>query len=106
MRWRADEDRTSEPLHFFVSYSPLDELWATWIAWQLETAGFTTMLQAWDMVAGSNFIDFMDRGVSDSVAVIAVLSRHYMRSRYGRLEWQAALRSEPDHPERRLITVR
>jgi hypothetical protein len=103
---RTAGDRITEPVDFFISYSPLDELWATWIAWQLESAGFRTMLQAWDFVAGSNFINFMDRGVSESVAVVAVLSRHYMRSRYARMEWQAALRSAPEDPGRRLITVR
>ncbi|MFF7018183.1 TIR domain-containing protein [Streptomyces sp. CS065A] len=91
---------------FFISYSPADEAWASWIAWTLEEAGFRTVIQAWDFVAGSNFIDYMDRGVSESVAVIAVLSRHYQGSRYGRMEWQAALRSEPDQPDRRLLTVR
>jgi WD40 repeat protein/3',5'-cyclic AMP phosphodiesterase CpdA len=90
----------------FVSYSPADERWATWIAWELEQAGFRTMIQAWDFVAGSNFIDFMDRGVTESAVVVAVLSRHYMRSRWGRLEWQTAIRSNPDEPTSRLITVR
>ncbi|MGQ4332984.1 toll/interleukin-1 receptor domain-containing protein, partial [Streptomyces hayashii] len=96
----------TEPLDFFVSYSPADERWASWIAWTLEEAGFRTVLQAWDFVPGTNFVDFMDRGVSESAAVIAVLSRNYERSRYGRMEWQAALRADPDLPERRLITVR
>ncbi|WP_051866134.1 TIR domain-containing protein [Streptomyces griseus] len=94
------------PLDFFVSYSPADERWASWIAWTLEEAGYRTVLQAWDFVPGTNFVDFMDRGVSESAAVIAVLSRNYERSRYGRMEWQAALRSDPDAPERRLLTVR
>ncbi|MGW2047871.1 WD40 domain-containing protein [Streptomyces sp. NPDC001858] len=94
------------PLDFFVSYSPADERWASWIAWTLEEAGYRTVLQAWDFVAGTNFVDFMDRGVSESAAVIAVLSRNYERSRYGRMEWQAALRADPDAPERRLLTVR
>ncbi|MFF4589952.1 TIR domain-containing protein [Streptomyces sp. NPDC001388] len=94
------------PLDFFVSYSPADERWASWIAWTLEEAGYRTVLQAWDFVPGTNFVDFMDRGVSESAAVIAVLSRNYERSRYGRMEWQAALRADPDVPERRLITVR
>ncbi|MFV8132956.1 TIR domain-containing protein [Streptomyces syringium] len=94
------------PLDFFISYSPADERWAAWIAWTLEEAGYRTVIQAWDFVPGTNFVDFMDRGVSESVAVIAVLSRHYERSRYGRMEWQAALRADPDAPERRLITVR
>ncbi|MER6383328.1 TIR domain-containing protein [Streptomyces sp. NPDC001127] len=94
------------PLDFFISYSPADERWASWIAWTLEEAGYRTVLQAWDFVPGTNFVDFMDRGVSESAAVIAVLSRNYERSRYGRMEWQAALRADPDAPERRLLTVR
>ncbi|MEZ0071764.1 hypothetical protein ABH927_001099 [Planotetraspora sp. GP83] len=55
------------------------------------------MLQAWDFVPGTNFIDFMDRGVSEADLVVAVLSRNYLQSRYGRLEWQAALRADPDN---------
>ncbi|WP_274557275.1 TIR domain-containing protein [Streptomyces spiramyceticus] len=93
-------------LDFFISYSPADEQWASWIAWTLEEAGYRTVVQAWDFVPGTNFIDFMDRGVSESAAVIAVLSRHYERSTYGRMEWQAALRASPESPERRLLTVR
>ncbi|MGW2248787.1 WD40 domain-containing protein [Kitasatospora sp. NPDC001660] len=102
----ADSGESSGPLDFFISYSPADERWAAWIAWTLEEAGYRTFLQAWDFVPGTNFVEFMDRGVTESAAVIALLSRHYERSRYGRLEWQAALRADPDAPERRLVTVR
>ncbi|MFF7455621.1 TIR domain-containing protein [Kitasatospora sp. NPDC008115] len=94
------------PIDFFISYSPADERWAAWIAWILEEAGYRAFLQAWDFVPGTNFVDFMDRGVTESAAVIALLSRNYERSRYGRMEWQAALRADPDAPERRLVTVR
>ncbi|MFJ6135257.1 TIR domain-containing protein [Kitasatospora sp. NPDC092286] len=94
------------PMDFFISYSPADERWAAWIAWTLEEAGYRAFLQAWDFVPGTNFVDFMDRGVTESAAVIALLSRNYERSRYGRMEWQAALRADPDAPERRLLTVR
>ncbi|MER5355296.1 TIR domain-containing protein [Kitasatospora sp. NPDC002551] len=94
------------PIDFFISYSPADERWAAWIAWTLEEAGYRAFLQAWDFVPGTNFVDFMDRGVTESAAVIALLSRNYERSRYGRMEWQAALRADPDAPERRLLTVR
>ena len=97
---------TNGPIQIFVSYSPADERWATWMAWELEAAGYRTMLQAWDFVPGTNFIDFMDRGLSEAAAVVAVLSRHYVNSTYGRLEWQAALRAEPGNPAGRLVTVR
>jgi hypothetical protein len=81
MRWHSDS-----PVDFFISYSPADERWATWIAWQLEAAGYRTLLQAWSFVPGTNFIDFMDRGVRDSAVVVAVLSRNYLKSHYGRIE--------------------
>jgi WD40 repeat protein len=97
---------TNGPIQIFVSYSPADERWATWMAWQLEAAGYRTMLQAWDFVPGTNFIDFMDRGLSEAAAVVAVLSRRYVDSTYGRLEWQAALRADPGNPAGRLVTVR
>ncbi|MCW2902507.1 MAG: repeat protein-like protein, partial [Streptosporangiaceae bacterium] len=98
--------RPDRPIDFFVSYSPADERWASWIAWELEAAGYRTMLQAWDFVPGTNFIDFMDRGVSEAAVVVAVLSSNYLRSRYGRLEWQAAMRADPDNPAAKLVTVR
>ncbi|WP_049563633.1 TIR domain-containing protein [Nonomuraea sp. SBT364] len=98
--------RDGRPTQIFVSYSPADTAWATWIAWELEAAGYRTMIQAWDFVPGTNFIDFMDRGVSEAQLVVAVLSRNYLSSRYGRLEWQAALRADPDNPSNKLVTIR
>ncbi|MFI6497673.1 TIR domain-containing protein [Nonomuraea typhae] len=98
--------RDGRPTDIFVSYSPADTAWATWIAWELEAAGYRTMIQAWDFVPGTNFIDFMDRGVSEAQLVVAVLSKNYLGSRYGRLEWQAALRADPDNPSNKLVTIR
>ncbi|WP_043638857.1 TIR domain-containing protein [Nonomuraea candida] len=98
--------RDGRPTDIFVSYSPADTAWATWIAWELEAAGYKTMIQAWDFVPGTNFIDFMDRGVSQAQLVVAVLSRNYLGSRYGRMEWQAALRADPDNPSNKLVTIR
>ncbi len=106
MAWGQDVWRSDRPIDFFVSYSPADERWATWIAWELESAGYRTMLQAWDFVAGTRFIDFMDRGIRDAALVVAVLSPHYLRSTYGALEWQAALRADPTNPATKLLTVR
>ncbi|WP_433324822.1 TIR domain-containing protein [Spirillospora sp. CA-294931] len=102
----GDRSRHERPTDFFISYSPADERWASWIAWQLEATGHRTMMQAWDFVPGTNFIDFMDRGLSEAKVVVAVLSSNYLRSRYGRMEWMAALRADPDDPARKLVTVR
>ena len=99
---RTSPTGAEPPIDIFISYSPADERWATWVAWQLETAGHRTLIQAWDFVPGTNFIDFMDRGVRDAAVVVAVLSRNYLKSRYGGMEWQAALRTDPG----KLVTVR
>jgi hypothetical protein len=99
--WRSDR-----PVDILISYSPADERWATWIAWLLETNGYRTMLQAWDFVPGTKFIDFMDRGISEAQLVVALLSRAYLSSTYGRMEWQAALRAAPENPATKLMTVR
>lgn len=94
------------PPLLFVSYTPADEDWASWMAWELESAGYRVVLQAWDFVPGTNFIDFMDRGVAGAAAVIAVLSRSYLSSRFGKWEWQTAILANPDDPAAKLITVR
>ncbi len=48
-----------EKKDFFISYTGADQQWAEWIAWILEDAGYTTVLQAWDFHAGSNFVQDM-----------------------------------------------
>ena len=36
---------------FFISYTQSDRVWAEWIGWELEQAGYTTMVQSWDFRA-------------------------------------------------------
>jgi WD40 repeat protein/transcriptional regulator with XRE-family HTH domain len=96
----------SGPVDFFISYSLADDAWATWIADVLETAGYQVMIQAWDFVPGTHFLDFIDRGIREAAAVVAVLSRSYLASSYGRLEWMAALRAAQDPSMTKLLPVR
>lgn len=103
---RAQADSNLAPADFFISYCLADEGWATWIAAELEKAGYQVMIQAWDFVPGTQFLDFIDRGIRDASAVVAVLSRKYTQSHYGRLEWQAALRATEESPGTKLLPVR
>ena len=48
---------------FFISYNSADRQWAEWIAWQLEEAGYTTVLQAWDFRPGPN--EGVEHGTAD-----------------------------------------
>ncbi|WP_211239354.1 TIR domain-containing protein [Actinokineospora inagensis] len=100
---RGPRPPRSGPVDFFISYSLRDEEWATWIAHELEAAGYDVMIQTWDFVPGTHFLDFIDRGIREASAVIAVLSSNYLESRYGRLEWMAALQAAHDRPETKLL---
>jgi TIR domain len=57
---------------------------------QLEAAGYTTLLQAWDFRPGSNFVHQMQRATSTAARTIAVLSPAYFGSAFGEAEWRAA----------------
>ena len=91
---------------FFVSYTQADRAWAEWIAWLLEEDGYRVLVQAWDMVAGSNWISRMDQGVQRAARTVAVLSPDYCSSVYGTAEWHAAWAEDPHGQQRKLITVR
>ena len=83
---------------FFVSYTQADRAWAEWIAWVLEEDGHTVLIQAWDFVPGSNWIQGMQAGVATAARTIAVLSPAYLESEYGTAEWEAAWASDPRRP--------
>jgi len=91
---------------FFVSYTAADLAWAEWIAWQLESAGYRVLFQAWDFVPGSHWTTRMRAGIAGSERTLAVLSQSYLQSVFGQAEWQAAYRSDPQGFSRKLVPVR
>jgi serine/threonine protein kinase len=90
---------------FFVSYNQHDCDWGEWIAWQLEEAGFSVEIQAWDFRPGENFVLNMHRA-SLARTTIAVLSPTYLSSLYTQPEWAAALARDPTSTDRALLPVR
>ncbi len=91
---------------FFVSYTGKDEAWAKWIAWTLIAAGYRVVIQAWDFGPGSNFVHQMDQAARSSARTVAVLSTAYLDSRFGSVEWYAAVRIDPLGRERKLLVFR
>jgi len=91
---------------FFISYNHADSKWAEWIAWQLEEAGYSTIIQAWDFKAGNNFVLEMDRATKEAERTIAVLSDDYLNSRYTKPEWAEAFRRDPTGENGLLLPVR
>jgi tetratricopeptide (TPR) repeat protein len=72
----------------------------------LEEDGHRVLVQAWDFVSGTNWIQGMHAGTRDAARTIAVLSRDYLTSVYGGAEWRAAWASDPEGTGRKLLTVR
>ena len=91
---------------FFVSYNKADRYWGEWIAWQLEEAGFSVVIQAWDFRPGSNFILEMQKAATEAERTIAVLSNGYLDALYTQPEWAAAFVQDPTSKRGALLPVR
>lgn len=91
---------------FFVSYNFHDRAWAEWIAWTLEEAGHSVIIQAWDFRPGGNFVLNMQRAIQESDRTIAVLSPHFLQAEYTQAEWASAFAQDPQSIERKLIPIR
>jgi three-Cys-motif partner protein len=74
--------------------------------WKLEEAGYTTVLQAWDFVPGSNFVVEMDKAARQAKRTIAVLSPNYVAASFTQPEWASAFAGDPTGAARKLVPVR
>jgi len=90
----------------FISYNSADKQWAEWIAWQLEEAEYTTVLQAWDFRPGSNFALEMDRAAKEAERTIPVLSPDYLSARFTQPEWAVAFAEDPTGEKGTVLPVR
>ena len=92
--------------NFFISYTSEDRHWAEWIAWQLEDESYTTVLQAWDFIPGSNFILEMEKANKEAERTIAVLTPEYLEKVFPKVEWASAFARDPIGENRSLIPVK
>ncbi|WP_461123357.1 FxSxx-COOH system tetratricopeptide repeat protein [Saccharothrix stipae] len=91
---------------FFVSYTAADRAWAEWVAWELEAAGHRVLVQAWDMVPGTDWVGRVQDGVRGAERTVALLSTAYLESLHGAAEWRSAWRDDPSGADRRLLVLR
>jgi len=91
---------------FFISYNHADKTWAEWIAWTLEEAGYTVLIQSWDFRPGNNFVVEMARATEGTRKTIAVLSQDYLNAAFTQSEWAAAFARDPLSKKHTLIPIR
>ncbi|HZU02506.1 MAG TPA: TIR domain-containing protein, partial [Ktedonobacteraceae bacterium] len=90
---------------FFISYTGRDRQWAEWIAWQLEEAGYTLFLQAWDVRPGSNTVAEMENALKSAERTLLVLSSAYLQSDDTFAQWAVPFRADPGGAHRSLLPV-
>jgi tetratricopeptide (TPR) repeat protein len=91
---------------FFISYSSHDQAWAEWIAWQLESNGYTVVFQKWDFLPGMDWAHKMNQVMQQAKRVVPVLSPAYLKSQFGEVEWTAYWRGDPKGDLRLVVPVR
>jgi hypothetical protein len=91
---------------FFISYNQAEKSWAEWIAWQLETEGYTTILQAWDFRPGGNFVLAMHDAAKKSERIILILSPTFLVAPFTQAEWASAFVNDPNSINGILLPVR
>ena len=92
--------------NFFISYNRADRRWAVWIAWTLEAAGYSTVIQDWDFRPGDNFVLEMHRAIQSTERTILVLSESFLDSSFTAAEWSSVFAADPDAQANRLIPVK
>ncbi len=92
-------------MDFFISYTSNDHTWAEWIAWVLEEAGYSVVIQAWDFRPGVNFVLDMQKA-TEAKRTISVLSSLYLQKPFPKTEWATAFAQDPTSTNRKLIPVR
>ena len=103
---RVEVEGHDRGVHFFVSYTASDRIWAEWIAWQLEDAGHSVVIQAWDFRPASDFVAAMREATARAERTLAVLSPEYSNSEFALSEWGAAYAADPLGRHGKLLPVR
>jgi hypothetical protein len=91
---------------FFISYNKADKSWAEWIAWTLEDNGYTTIIQAWDFLPGSNFVLEIQKATTKADCVVALLSQPYLDAVYTHAEWASAFVRDPKGDSGNLLPIK
>ena len=104
VRWVTAAERAVRD--FFISYTGVNRPWAEWIAVELERAGYSTVLQAWDFRPGTDFMHKMQEATTSAQRTIAVLSPAYFGSDFSEAEWRSAFVKDPTGELGLLVPVR
>ena len=96
----------AETKDFFISYTKADRDWAEWVAWELQEAGYTCIIQAWHFAPSQSFVQRMRQALVETRHLVAILSNEYLASEFAGAELDAALAADPRGLRAKLIPIR
>ena len=91
---------------FLISYDDHDITWAEWIGMQVEQAGYSVFLLAWDGRPGNNLILSLDQALRTCQRCLVVLSPAYLQEGLAQAQWAAVFRQDPANEHRTLLPVK
>ena len=103
----GQDNQPSQPeqTDFFVSYVSSNQDWAEWLGTQLEQAGYTVFVEAWDVRPGDNRVLALNQGLQRAERVLVVLSPAYFQMEMVQTQWAAALLKDQTGTHRRVLPV-
>jgi tetratricopeptide (TPR) repeat protein len=72
----------------FVSYTSKDRDWANWIGRELEALGHLPHIDDWEVSAGGNIMEWMEKRHHEADHVLCIVSETYLKKPYSSLERQ------------------
>src|SRR3954449_11246657 len=89
---------------FFISHAGRDTVWAEWLPWQLQQAGYTVELDVWDWAPGEDFVARMEAALESADRLLAGCTEAFFASAFGGAELRAAFVRQAK-AERRIVPV-
>jgi TIR domain len=75
----------------FISYTSQDRPWADWVGRELEALGHVAHIDAWEISAGGNIMEWMEKRHHEADHVLCIFSETYLKKPYSSLERQGGL---------------
>jgi len=89
----------------FISYTQEDKRYATLIANALEQAGHEVWYDKWSLRVGDNLIQKINEGLKETDALIVIVSKHALRSKWVMHEFSAIALGDLSSRKSRVIPV-
>jgi TIR domain len=86
-----------------ISYAASDRTWAEWVARQLERAGYTTVLQAWEVPASDDLVVRRRELLTSTVRILVLVSRASLAAPYRAAAWIGGFLEDADARDRFLL---